>query len=269
MSLEQKVRAEMSKVEKTIVIPDMHCPYEDWRALEGVYKFAKDYKPDNVVLLGDLVDFYTLSRFDKDPSRILGLQHELDVAQYHLKKLRAAVGKKTKIILLEGNHEKRLEKYLRKNPEMSSLRCVNNIPNLLNLQEQGVSYRGLWFNKGVLFKHGHIVRRHGAYTARGEYESEGTSGMSGHSHRMGAHYKTDRSGNHAWFECGHLCDEAQAEYMEGKVPDWQKGFALFEYDGRRKVWRANTVPIINNSFLHEGKLYSWNTNQKNEERPKP
>lgn len=248
----------MKKIEKTLIIPDMHCPYEDYRALEAVYQYAKDNKPDNIVLLGDVVDFYALSKFDKRPDRITGLQHEIDVAQYHLKRLNDVY--KGKIVMLEGNHEFRLMRYLNAHPEVSSLKKINNVENLLDLKDYNIDYRKHYFNHGVLFKHGHVVRKHGAYSARGEFESEGTSGVSGHTHRMGSHYKTDRSGNHAWFEMGHICDENQAEYMEGKVPDWQKGFGIMYYNPSKKTWKIEQIPIVNNSFYVDGKVYSWNKN---------
>lgn len=258
--LDEMVRKEHNRLQKVVIIPDVHAPYEDYRALHGVYKFIKDYKPDRVVQLGDLVDFYALSKFDKDPSRVLGLQQEIDVARYHLEQLRKV--HKGSITMLEGNHEMRLMKYLRANPEVASLESINNVPALLGLKDFNVDYKQNMEINGVLFKHGHVVRKHSSYSAKGEIENEGTSGVSGHTHRLGVHYHTDRSGQHAWFEMGHLAEEKAAEYMEGKVPNWQKGFGVMEYNKSQKIWQVHQIPIINDSFIYANKLYSWDKKAK-------
>jgi predicted phosphodiesterase len=258
MSLEGKVIVEMKKIEKTLVIPDFHAPYEDYQALHAVYKYAKDSKPDKVIMLGDCVDFYAISKFSRNPDRITSLQHEIDVVRYHFQHLREAVGDKTPILYVEGNHEMRLQKYLWMNPEMSSLKKINTVPALLGLDDFGIKYVKNTMVHGVLVKHGNIVRSHSAYTAKGEYDSEGTSGISGHSHRISAFYHTDRSGAHAWYEMGHLCDLSQAEYMEGRVANWQQGFGVMLYNPERKTWKVEQVPIINNSFFADGKVYKWN-----------
>lgn len=265
--LDEMVRKEHNKLQKVVIIPDVHAPYEDYRALQGIYKFIKDYKPDKVIQLGDMVDFYALSKFDKDPGRILSLQGEIDVARYHLKELRKAYPKGS-ITMLEGNHEMRLMKYLRANPEVSSLKSINSVPALLGLKDFDVAYKKNEEINGFLFKHGHLVRGNSAYTAKGEMDNEGTSGASGHTHRLGAHYHTDRSGQHAWFEMGHLCEEKAAEYMEGKVPNWQKGFGVFEYNKGQKIWQVHQIPIINNQFIYSNKLYSWDSKAKIPERTK-
>lgn len=248
---------------KYLIIPDMHCDHEDYRALHGVYEFGKAWKPDKIILMGDGVDFYAVSSFDKNPDKILSLQKEIDVLHYHLKEIRKFY--KGDITYLQGNHEERLLRYLKKNPEMSSLRSISSIPQVLQLDKFDVDYKLSEENHGVLFKHGDVVRKHSAYTAKAEMETEGTSGGSGHTHRMSSHYKTDRSGQHAWFEFGHLCDEKQAEYIKG-VANWQKGFGTMIYNKTNKTWSVNQHLVVNNSFEAYGKFYSWRANASYPER---
>ena len=178
--------------ERIVVIPDTHHPYQDEEAIQKVLKFIKDYKPTKIIMLGDHVDFYALSRFDKDPERITSLQGEIDSVQSLFKDLRKVF--KGDITYLEGNHEYRLIKYLMRNPEISSLKNLNTVPALLGLKEYGIKYKKMEIIHSVIFKHGDIVRRYSGYTARGEFENEGTSGISGHTHRIGSHYHTNRNG---------------------------------------------------------------------------
>jgi len=252
---------------KYLVIPDFHAPYEDYRALHAVYEFAKNWKPDEIMLLGDHVDFYPLSSFNKNPDRINTLQTEIDALHYHLKEMRKF--HKGKITYLEGNHEYRLIRYLWKHAaELNSLRNINTIPALLELDLFDIDFKVHTFRHGVLFKHGNLVRKHSSYTAKGELEAEGTSGITGHTHRIGSHYVTNRNGAHAWYEMGHLSDESKQEYMGGKVANWQKGFGVMIYDKREKRWTVLQFPIVNNSFIAFDTTYSWRGNKSYPEREK-
>lgn len=65
---------------KTVFISDLHVPYHDLLAWNKTIRFIKDFKPDTIINLGDFVDFYGISRFDKEPSRIDSLQNEINIA---------------------------------------------------------------------------------------------------------------------------------------------------------------------------------------------
>lgn len=253
------------RIERTLIIPDIHVPHEDYRALKVIKDLAKKEQFEQVKILGDLVDFYALSNFDKDPERITGLQQEIDVARYHLQELRSALPK-ADITMYEGNHEFRLLRYLKQNPAMSSLEVVNNVPSILGLKDFDIKYKKNEDVHSLLGKHGNVVRGHSSYTAKGEFDREGTSGFSGHTHRMGAHYITNRSGQHAWFEMGHLCNEDGADYMEGRVANWQKGFGILHYDTKLNTWKMEQIPINKNSFIYNDQVYAWRSNMKVAER---
>jgi hypothetical protein len=90
--------------DKYVVIPDAHCPYHDKKTYDTVLQFTKDQHPDHVVIIGDFVDMYSVSKYDKNPERAGRLQEELDSAHDALSQLREAVPK-AKIHYLEGNHE--------------------------------------------------------------------------------------------------------------------------------------------------------------------
>jgi UDP-2,3-diacylglucosamine pyrophosphatase LpxH len=54
---------------KLVCLGDQHIPYLNRKAHGIIIKFLKDIKPDKIILLGDLIDFWEISHFDKDPSR--------------------------------------------------------------------------------------------------------------------------------------------------------------------------------------------------------
>ena len=81
-------RKYITKKQRVIQLTDMHIPFHDRRSLEAVFKFMEDFKPHQIVLTGDILDFYKLSRFDKDPARLTTIQDEIDMAYPILKKLK-------------------------------------------------------------------------------------------------------------------------------------------------------------------------------------
>lgn len=164
---------------KFIVLSDIHFPYHDDKAIKAVYKFLEQHPVDTIILNGDILDFYDVSSFDKDPSRINSLQKEIDMANKFFSQLRKRHS--GRIIFIGGNHDAdRLERYLKKHPELYSLNALK-IDRILNLNEYGIDFYRDEFRLGSLkIIHGDMVRKFSAYTARGELEKHDTSGISGH-----------------------------------------------------------------------------------------
>jgi hypothetical protein len=242
-------------VEKIAFMGDVHIPFQDNRAVMLSLEFLRWFQPHYLYLIGDIVDFYAVSRYDKDPDRILGLQDELDEAMGLLDRYRTAVGPETKIIFREGNHEHRLTKYLRNQPEIAKLRTLR-LPALLEFKNWNIHYspysRHL-DHRGFLVEHGDIVRKHSGYTARGMLERRGVSGITGHTHRLGAHYATDHGGIKMWFENGCLCS-LKPEYMLG-TPNWQHGFSVahaLKGDNRLHV---SQVPIMKDRVFYNDHIF--------------
>lgn len=164
---------------KFVVLSDIHFPYQDDKALKAVYKFLEQHPVDTIVLNGDILDFYDVSSFDKDPARINSLQKEIDMANKFFSQLRKRHS--GRIIFIGGNHDSdRLERYLKKHPELYSLNALK-IDRILNLNEYDIDFYRDEFRLGSLkIIHGDMVRKFSAYTARGELEKHDTSGISGH-----------------------------------------------------------------------------------------
>lgn len=207
---------------KFVALGDIHFPFENTTSLEKATRFLIKYKPHYLVLLGDIVDCYSLSRFDKDPRRILSLQTEFDLATMWISFISTALPT-TKIIYIEGNHERRLQKYLNSHPEISSLRTLT-IPQLLHLDELNVPYVKNFTLGDLFFTHGEVVRKHSGQSARGEMEVNDTSGISGHTHRLSHFFKTTTHRDLQWLEAGCLCS-LEPTYLDTK-PNWQNGFVF-------------------------------------------
>ena len=223
---------------KFVVLSDIHFPYHDEKALKAVYNFLSNTHVDTIILNGDILDFYDVSSFDKDPDRINSLQKEIDMAQKFFKKLRG-LAPKAKIVFVKGNHEDRIERYLKKHPELYSLDALK-LPNLLNLDNYAIEYKDKGFKLGSLkIIHGDMVRKFSGYTARGELEKHDSSGISSHTHRGGVYYYRTPERYLAWFESFCLCD-LNPEYIS--EPNWQQGF-LYGYV-EKDSFAVTPIPIV-------------------------
>ncbi len=236
---------------KVVQFNDTHVPYQDDKTLNAIFKFIKDFQPDKIVIAGDFLDFYELSRFDKNPHRKFKLKDELKKGYEILAEIKDNC-KQTEINFIKGNHEDRLRRYLWQNPELASL-DVLELPNLLHFDKLEAIYHegGFIFNK-FLFEHGNVVRQDSSFSAKAEHQRHGTSGSSGHTHRLGSYYKTDHRGTTAWFEMGCTC-LLEPEYISG-IPNWQQGIGVFHFEDDR--YSCQQIPIIHNKFIFDGKVYS-------------
>src|SRR5438128_2520375 len=129
------VQYTMSKTE--FYVSDVHFPYEDKTAWNLAKQVLAALKPDILFLGGDIVDFYPVSRFDKDPARKRDLQKELDQTSEELTALRE-IAPNAEIIYEEGNHEHRLIRTLwKKAEELAPLRSLA-LPELLSFKKLGI-----------------------------------------------------------------------------------------------------------------------------------
>ncbi len=175
-----------------VCLPDSHGDLIDWEAAEAALAFVRYYRPVRVFLLGDHVDFAAFSRFDKPPSDIARVAEDVEACRKFLAKVRESAPE-ARISYRKGNHEARLAKHLWKNEAIAKLLGAGvELPNVLGFGEHRIE----WIESGteqvnekLLVKHGHMVRQRSGYTATGELERNGISGISGHTHRLGQIFK--------------------------------------------------------------------------------
>lgn len=233
------------KRELIVSLTDFHVPYNSKEVNEVSFAFCKLVQP-HIIIIHEVMDFYQLSKFDRDPKRKLELQDDLDKSVTLLRRLRQYCPD-TRIIMLESNHDRRLKKYLAvRAEELAYLRCLD-LKELLHLPELKIEYRKSFVFRGVLFKHGEIVRKFASYTAKNEFEKEGMSIVSGHSHRLGTHFRRLRGGEYVAMESGCQCD-LNPDYIDGTA-DWQNGLSVVGFKHNSKHFYPTVVPIIDGQIL--------------------
>ena len=223
----------MLKTQTRMILPDAHIPFHD-RHLTGAWMdLAGKLKLDAIDIIGDVIDAYPLSRFDKNPRRRASLQMEVDQARDLLKSIRQLVGPKIPICYSEGNHENRLKRVLWSTSKaLGDLRGLD-IPGLLGLENLGISYYTpespyrvgkLWFLHGDVSRKQNFSKSAGGRAADAVARSIGGSVLMGHTHQMGHTMFRSWERELEGYEVGCLC-QFDMEYVVG-VPPWQQGWAV-------------------------------------------
>jgi hypothetical protein len=242
---------------------DVHFPFEDQKALEILYAVMRDVQPEMVVCHGDLLDCTEISRYEKNPRHRVTLQQEIEMASSHLATM-TALSPNAERWYFQGNHEDRLRRMIwdmasslpeRQLINLPGVSAALEWPTLLGLDSIGWQFkdrRETLFDKMIL-KHGTIVRKWSAFSAKAEWEKYAKSGISGHTHRRGVFEHRDHNGTHAWFEHGCLCN-TDPDYCED--PDWQAGFLVVTWSEDRKSFGVEEVRIHDGKAFFRGKPYA-------------
>ena len=237
-------------MKKSVLLFDLHCPFQDNGLVGSILKFIKALKlnkGDEVILGGDFIDFYSISKFDKSNNRIVdGLQDERKVAVEVLKNIRKAAGK-ARIIFIKGNHEVRLEKYLSREANALSGLPELQLGNFLSFDKYNVEVRNYVYNvnNNFIVKHGTAF---GKYPSRSELDKELINGASGHAHRTDMSYKRGYNKNMRWYSFGHLADKAVIDEVckFSEALRWCQSFGLLVGDD--DSWDIEVMHCDNNKF---------------------
>lgn len=231
---------------------EVNKPVDDsYRLFE---EFTKDFKPDVLVDLGDLLELSYLASFNKDNLKILGngqLKKDYDFARTELKRLRKYVGE---FWLLEGNHDFRVRRTLEHWPMFEGL---VEYPIGLHLEELGIKFKQL---DEVPLRIGKLTFIHGYWSvkniAKKLLDEYGHNVIGGHVHRFDLASKVmaiHEEEIQAW-TIGCL-SSTSPQWLRGRPNSWQKGFAVFYMDKKTGNFNLFPVNIIDGQFFFGGEKY--------------
>src|SRR3990167_774145 len=247
---------------RVLILPDLHVPNHCTKSLAVVEQLMADYRWDEYVNLGDLMDFDMLSKFNADTARKLEgkrIMADYEIANEILDRHQAIIrknNKKAKFTLLEGNHDERMERFIDKFPNVEGLLEVEKC---LRLQGRGFKWVRSW-SKGELHKIGKLYFSHGLYLnkyhAAKMVDNFGCNIVYGHTHDVMSHVKTVRGKDKVInaSSLGHLSDELRLAYMRNRPSNWCQavGIAEIRPDGN---FNLTSIEIINHQFSYAGKVY--------------
>lgn len=260
-------------------------PFHDEDAMNIALQMIQDIRPDKIVNLGDFLDLPQYSKYPQEPLFAHTTQPSLDRASSFLAEQRANAPE-AEIVLLEGNHDKRLMDFIMRNAMAAfGIKRANSLPEdwpvmsipyLLRVEEIGVKYiEG--YPTGEYYINDHLKCVHGMRIGkRGKashmvIEDELMSTITGHTHHIEVAYRTihKRSGLSVPFAAilGCLCriDGAVPSVHSGigasgkpvrNFEDWQQGVGVVYYKDDGSNQQINITNIQEGRAIFQGKEYT-------------
>lgn len=259
------------KVFKTLWFSDPHGWLSDPKANAVIRKVLQSNKFDEVGINGDIVDLPYLSKHTAKlyEDEVLSGYSEINEIEHTkaalLEPLRASTDAKIRVRL--GNHDERITKPFNFGQGQSNrLNILYNHYNSTKLDEMlGLKASDNWiYDPSPRFTyydkfdivHGLSIQKGASRKNINDYFS---SGSSGHTHRLGATYVTNRNDSYLWIEMGCTRIADQAEYLPtGITPDWQQGFVdlTFYFEGKDVLFFAEPHAIIKGKCKYNGVIYT-------------
>jgi predicted phosphodiesterase len=232
---------------KVLVLSDIHIPYHSIDAVTAAIDFAKREKPDAILLNGDTIDFFQLSRFCKEPGK-RSFAHELESFKEFFNVLQKTFN--CKIYFKLGNHEERYNHFLWM--KAGELDGVNEfkLEEIIKARAEGIEVIG---DKRII-KAGDLNIVHGhefggsifspVNVARGLFLRAKVSAVQGHNHQTSEHTESNMNGGiiTTW-STGCLC-ELHPAYLP--INKWNHGFCIVDVDGDKFE--------VRNKRIYKGKI---------------
>lgn len=215
------------------VLSDIHVPYHDVTAVTAAVGWLRKSRPDCILLNGDIIDFYAVSRWQKDP-RERDFKREVKTTIEFLKWIRATFPK-SQIVFKKGNHEDRWDHYLWNHaPEICDMEFAM-LEHVLQFEEIGgivmvEDERPILAGKLPIF-HGHELPKgltNPVNMARGAFLRTSHTILVGHGHRTSGHAESDLWHDEVFcWSTGCLCDMRP---KFARINKWNHGFAQIEIE---------------------------------------
>jgi len=257
---------------RVLIFTDPHGILADPKATGVINKVLQHNKFDEVCINGDIVDLPYLSKHTSRlyENGILANYSEIGEIEHTkaaiLEPLRASTDAKIRVRL--GNHDERITNpYNLGHGQSNRLNVLYNHYNSTKLDEMlNIKPTDDWiYDPSHIYTYfGKFDIVHGLSTQKGASRKNindyFSSGCSGHTHRLGATYITNRNDKYVWFEMGCTRLTQQVEYLPtGVVADWQQGFLdlTFYFEGKEVLFFAEPYAIIEGRCKYNGTVYQY------------
>jgi predicted phosphodiesterase len=234
------------QAKRLLILSDIHIPYHSIDAITCALDYAKNEKPDAILLNGDTLDFFGLSRFSKDPKK-RSVAHELEAFREFMDILKKTFD--AKLYFKIGNHEERYEHFLwMKAGELEGVEEFD-LGNIIKARAEGIEIikdKRVMKAGGLNIIHGHeyFGITSPVNIARGLYMKGKVSALQGHNHATSEHTETDMNGNITTTWSVGCLSELHPMYMP--LNKWNHGFAIIDIDGKDFE--------VRNKRIHNGKI---------------
>lgn len=241
-----------------IVTTDTHVPLHCPKAHRAVCKYVGDLSPDYWVDMGDLMEYYEISRHVGKAIRTIDgktLAKSNAAGNRLLDERQRSLGS-GKYIQIEGNHDKRPEDLVNENPTLEGL---VEIENTLKFADRGIDYIKYW-DHGDILKLGKANFIHGRYVnefhAKKTVDRYGKNSFYGHTHDIQSYSKVWEGDGETRIgqSLGCMC-RYDLDYKKGSPDKWQQAVTTF-YFRPNGFFSYFISPIYNGKFIApNGKEY--------------
>lgn len=240
-----------------LVWGDVHYPHEDPEAVDVLYQITRDLKPEVLVCLGDVFDFFEISDYRMAKDDEPDLQKAINQGVQHLDKMLELSGA-YRAHFLGGNHEDRWDRMLDKARRDIRFRQLLKLPKVrrsldfeevVGFQDLGYEYEPyvegetLVFHDKLVVAHGHRTNK---YATRGMLDDYGKSVIFGHTHRIQNFTYRDLKGQESGWSIGCLC-ELDMHYTHSI--NTAHGFAVVTWNCLDGKWFYNVEQVR----IHDGR----------------
>jgi predicted phosphodiesterase len=209
------------------VLSDIHVPYHDEVALRAAVDQLRGDRIDALVLNGDIADFYSISRYTRNPKK-RNFRGEVEAVRDMLAWIRRQF-RNIPIVLKAGNHEERWNVWLWNHAPEISDDPRTSLDQWLGMDDHGIKYvddqRPIMAGELPIL-HGHEKGKGitaPVNQARGAFLRLHHTVLEGHGHRTSAHCEPDMFGREVFcWSTGCLCD-LRPEYA--RLNKFNHGFA--------------------------------------------
>lgn len=232
------------------IINDIHLPYHSVEAITACFDHLKKQKPDAIFVNGDLLDFHSISFFEKDP-RKKHFSEELEMFRTFFQTLQKVFN--CKVYFKFGNHEERYERFLfQKAKELVGV-SEFELDNIIKARAEGIEVikdKRIVMMNDLPFIHGHEFGR-GVFSpvnsARGLFLQAKHSCVKGDSHVTSEHTEPNIMGKiMTTWSVGCLCGITPKWLPLNK---WNHGGAIVDLDENGTDYEFRNFRIFKGKVL--------------------
>jgi predicted phosphodiesterase len=220
---------------KVGVLSDIHVPYHSMSAIICAIKHLREQAIDCLILNGDIMDFYAISRHEKEKD-LRDFPREIEMGRNFLQKIRDLFPL-IPIYYKMGNHENRWQRYLNEQAEEFAQLHEMQFEQFFRLDKLDMTYVPDW--QGIelgdlLILHGHEVMASGMNPSQSTFNKTFCNTLIGHVHRTTS--TTKKNGFKEFFHTYSTGCLTQLSPKYYPFAQHNNGFAVVEIEnGKTKV----------------------------------
>lgn len=166
------------------ILSDIHVPYHSMSAIICAIKHLREIGIDCLILNGDIMDFYAISRHEKEKD-LRDFPREIEMCRNFLQKIRDLFPL-IPIYYKMGNHENRWQKYLNEQAEEFAQLHEMQFEQFFRLDKLAMTYVPDWQGielADLLILHGHELMAGGMNPSQSTWNKTFCNTLIGHVHR--------------------------------------------------------------------------------------